>query len=101
MSQSTRTPSVTIVVTMDCSVCGTSFEPSGRRRYCCDACRQAAWRQRQATPAIPTKLSRYDTIYECPSCEVRYIGTQRCDDCNIFCTTLGPGALCPHCDEPV
>lgn len=97
----TPAPYVTIAVTMICSVCGTPFASSGRRRYCSDACRQAAWRQRHAMPAVPAKLPRHDTVYECPSCDARYLGDQRCPECNTFCRSLGPGALCPHCDDPV
>jgi len=41
------------------------------------------------------------TVYECPECEQRYLGVRRCDACNLFCRRIGPGALCPHCDEPV
>ena len=41
---------------------------------------------------------RRDTIYECPQCETRYLGEQRCDDCNTWCRRLGPGGTCPHCD---
>jgi hypothetical protein len=78
---------------------------SGRRRYCSGACRQAAWRQRHQLPAgpvtQPSPPSHSASVYECPACEVRYLGSQRCDDCNQFCRRIGPGALCPHCDEPV
>ncbi|MGH2608690.1 MAG: hypothetical protein ACRDHF_06325 [Tepidiformaceae bacterium] len=41
------------------------------------------------------------TIYECPACDIRYLGQQRCADCGVFCRRVGPGGLCPHCDEPV
>jgi hypothetical protein len=98
-----------------CSVCGTSFQPMGRRRYCCkrraspalvpDACRQAAWRVRHSDPKeqSPTarSLPRSQTVYECPSCSSRYLGEQRCPDCQIFCRRVGQGGRCPHCDEPV
>ena len=94
-------PCVTTAVTMTCDECGTTFTPSGRRRYCSNKCRQTAWRQRHNTPVIPIKLARHETIYLCPDCNTRYLGTQRCPDCNTFCTTIGPGAPCPHCDEPV
>ena len=92
---------VTMTVTMTCEWCNTEFTPSGRRRYCTDACRQAAWRQRHTTPNTPIKVARHDTIYICPDCQTRYLGTQRCPDCNTFCTSLGPGAACIHCDEPI
>ena len=31
----------------------------------------------------------------------RYLGTQRCEDCNTWCRRLGPGGPCPHCDDLV
>jgi hypothetical protein len=40
-------------------------------------------------------------VYECPVCGARFLGEQRCPDCNVFCRRLGPGGPCPHCDEPV
>ena len=83
-----------------CARCGTAFAPSGRRRYCSDACKQADWRVRQASP--PAERARLAaTIYECPRCEQRYIAVRRCSECNVFCRNVGPGGLCPHCDEPV
>jgi hypothetical protein len=99
-----RYDSVTIAVMVDCSWCGTPFAASGRRRYHSDACRQASYRARQTTaaePPAPTATKPDATVYECPSCEQRYLGTRRCDLCNLFCRRVGPGGLCPHCDEPV
>src|SRR5712691_7866631 len=40
-------------------------------------------------------------IYECPACESRYLGDQYCPDCRSFCRRVGPGGLCPACEEPV
>ena len=40
-------------------------------------------------------------IYQCPDCQTRYLGQQRCEDCGAFCTLVGPGGECPHCGEPV
>jgi hypothetical protein len=97
-------PSCNDGVTIDCPIFGRGFRPSGRRRYCSDACRQAAFRQRQpvaATPLLPKRLPRSIIIFECPSCETRYLGEQRCDDCGVFCRRIGPGGACPHCDGPV
>ena len=90
-------------VTTRCPVCGLPFTPVGRQRVCSAACRQAAWRSRHgaALPSIPRRASPASTIYECQSCETRYLGEQRCADCGAFCHKLGPGAPCPHCDEPV
>jgi len=88
-----------------CPACGQPFTPAGRRRWCSDACRQAAWRQRHpapdpaARPAPPP--ARAATIYQCPECDQRYLGQQRCQDCATFCRRVGPGGPCPHCDEPV
>src|SRR5580658_4597018 len=44
-------------MTMACPVCGSPFEPRGRRRHCSDACRAAAWRRRHAPEApLPPPL---------------------------------------------
>ena len=89
---------------MACSLCGRGFRPVGRRRFCSDACRQAAWRRRRPVvpvASVPSRTPRPGTIYECPACETRYLGEQRCPDCGVFCRRVGPGGLCPHCDEPI
>lgn len=90
-------------VTTPCPVCGRAFAAVGRQRVCSAACRQAAWRRRHAAPvpSMPPRPSRSATIYECPACEARYLGEQRCSDCGTFCRKVGPGAPCPSCDEPV
>ena len=98
-----------------CSVCGSPFHPTGRerarakpvacRRYCSDACRQAAWRHRHPGPKDqlppPNGVPRLGTVYECPSCGSCYLREQRCPDCQLFCRRIGPGGRCPHCDEEV
>jgi hypothetical protein len=91
-----------------CPACGQPFTPAGRRRWCSDACRQAAWRRRHPSPgpaaagiAAPPPAPRDATIYQCPDCDQRYLGHQRCDDCRTFCRRVGHGGPCPHCDEPV
>ena len=89
-----------------CPACGQPFTPAGRRRWCSDACRQAAWRQRHPAPDPAAVLpapppARDATIYQCPECGQRYLGQQRCEDCGTFCRRIGPGGPCPHCDEPV
>jgi hypothetical protein len=83
-----------------CEQCGAGFTPVGRRRWCSDACRQSAWRRRRAAPR-PTQPAKIDTVYECPQCQTRYLGVQRCQDCNTWCRRLGPGGPCPHCDDLV
>lgn len=90
-------------VTIRCPSCGAPFPPSGRRRFCSDACRQAAWRRRHPPPlpVLPARSSRTTSVYECLDCGARFLGTQRCPDCQRFCRRVGPGGLCPHCDEPV
>jgi hypothetical protein len=86
--------------TITCPVCGSAFASFGRRRHCSTACRQAAWRRRHAAPVEPL-VSKPDVVYECPSCEQRLLGEQRCEDCNTFARRLGPGGPCPCCDEMI
>ena len=96
-------------VTIPCPVCQRAFVPRGRQRVCSAACRQATWRRRlpaspagsMATLPLPARSPRLATVYECPSCGTRYLGEQRCPDCQHFCRRIGPGGRCPHCDEPV
>jgi hypothetical protein len=83
-----------------CEVCHAPFSPTGRQRWCSATCRQRAWRRRRGAPRQPTP-AKASTVYACSSCEARYLGEQRCEDCNTWCTKVGPGGLCPHCDEPV
>jgi hypothetical protein len=94
-----------------CPVCQTPLT-SARARYCSDACKQRAYRLRQpdSTPldldALTADLRSRQalvtrTVYECPTCEARLLGTQRCPDCHVFCRRLGLGGPCPHCDDPV
>jgi tRNA(Ile2) C34 agmatinyltransferase TiaS len=97
MTTSLRYDTVTVI----CPVCGAQFPASGRRRYCSPGCKQQAWRDRHARPAPPARTAQADTVYVCPQCETRYLGGRRCPDCNLFTRSLGPGAPCPHCDEPI
>jgi hypothetical protein len=93
-------------VTAACTVCG-DLVPAGRTRTTCsDACRQKAWRLRhqpQSTaPALPASHPRKDhTVYECPDCDTRLLGSQFCEDCHTFMRRLGAGGLSPCCGEPV
>jgi hypothetical protein len=89
--------------TRPCPRCSRSFTPIGRQRYCSAACRQATWRRRHAPqlPDLPPRVPRSEIVYECPGCGARFLGEQRCPDCQQFCHRIGPGGACPHCDEPV
>ncbi len=99
-------PSRNATVTARCAACGGPL-PAGRvRTWCSDACRQAAWRRRHSpsptTVQLPSIRPRSTgTVYECPDCDTRLLGGQRCEDCGTFMRRLGPGGLTPCCDEPV
>ena len=102
----TRPPSRDDATTITCPVCQRPFAPAGRQRYCTDRCRKTAFRRRhqdQPSPAtVPAAWSRREqTIYQCPDCDQRLPGEQRCPDCATFARRIGPGGPCPHCDEPV
>ncbi len=86
-----------------CAWCGLPFESSGRGKFHSNSCRQTAYRARQSsgTPSSEPSARRIEIVYECPRCESRYLGIRRCPDCNLFCARIGPGGMCPHCDEPV
>ena len=94
------------VTERECAACHAPL-PAGRaRQWCSNACRQNVYRNRHtptlAAPAIPTNTPRRPhTIYQCPNCETRLLGTQRCQDCGTFMTRIGHGGTCPCCDEPV
>ena len=90
----------TATTTTPCLRCGVAFDRLGRQRFCTTACRQSAWRRRRAAPIEPI-VAKADTVYECPECDARYIGEQRCDVCNRWCRRVGPGGCCPNCLEPV
>jgi hypothetical protein len=102
----TRSPSRDDTGTITCPVCQTRFAPAGRQRYCSSPCRKTAFRRRHQDPPGPVTVPaarprRERTIYECPECEQRLLGEQRCPDCAIFARRIGPGGPCPHCSEPV
>jgi hypothetical protein len=107
MAPSTTSPSRNDGVTILCPVCRVRrFVPIGRKRVCSPACRQAAFRRRHLAanelPVVPPLRPRRNrTIYECPACEARYLGNQRCFECGVFCRRVGAGGLCPECGEPV
>jgi hypothetical protein len=102
----TTTPSRHDDVTITCPVCHHPFTPSGRRRFCTDACRAAAYRRRRDAnqpplPVPPARPRQPITVYECSDCGARALGEQRCDDCSTFMRRIGYGGNCPCCDEPV
>jgi hypothetical protein len=106
MPEPTSSPSRDVGVTIPCPVCRRAFALVGRQRFCSAACRQTAYRRRQQDRSLalvlpPRRSRRAGTIYQCPACEARYLGTQRCPECGVFCSRVGPGGLCPHCDEPI
>jgi hypothetical protein len=94
-----------------CPTCAGPL-PDTRARYCSVGCKQRAYRLRQV-PVTPADLDALTadlrrrralaahTIYECPTCGARFLGEQRCAECNRFCRALGPGGACPGCDEPI
>ena len=89
-----------------CPVCSGRFVPKGRRIYCSVRCKHLANRRRHqelASSAIVNRAKprRPITVYQCPSCEIRQLGIQRCEDCRTFMARVGIGGLCPHCDEPL
>jgi hypothetical protein len=95
-------------VTILCPVCRVRrFVPIGRKRVCSPACRQAAFRRRHSAAGDllvvppPHRPRRDRTIYQCPSCDARYLALQRCPECGVFCRRVGDGGLCPECGEPV
>ena len=88
-----------------CPVCGSQV-PSPRARFCGGACRMRAHRLRHAQPDPPAQPQAalppaWPQVYQCPECDQRYLGTRRCGECNLFCRRLGPGGLCPECEEPI
>ena len=94
-----------VSVTADCAACGGPVPAGGRaRQYCTAACRQDAYRRRHQPALAPTPLparrSRLEgTVYECSSCQSRYLAEQWCPDCARPCHRLGAGGTCPSCEE--
>ena len=57
-------------------------------------------------PRVRAELKRQrdllqHTVYECPTCDTRSVGNQRCAECNTFMRRLGLGGSCPECDAVV
>ena len=89
-----------VSVTATCGACGGPV-PAGREGV---GARMRADKPRSGSGAAaprPAQPAKADTVYECPECEARSIGSQRCEVCNRWCRRLGPGGPCPHCDEVV
>jgi hypothetical protein len=88
-----------------CADCGRSFPRHGRARFCSHACRQRSFRARHGAHSLPLfqlpRRTRDLTVFECPECEDRFLGQNRCESCNKFCRSLGYGLACSHCDEPL
>lgn len=93
-----------------CPVCTDTFPKDGRGMYCTPRCRQRAFRVRHRQANRPTvtnlaaRLRREQrllaqTVYECPSCQERFLGERRCDDCNLWCRNVGLGGQCSGCDD--
>jgi ribosomal protein L32 len=91
-----------------CLVCSRAV-PSRKAQYCSRACQQRAYRLRQdPLTSLEECGLRQDlrrrraltahTLYECPTCQERFLGERRCPDCNCFCRALGLGGRCLDCD---
>lgn len=39
------------------------------------------------------------TVYQCTSCEERYLEQRRRPSCNLMCRKIGLGGCCAACDE--
>ena len=109
IAEPSREPSRTPLSTPPCLMCG-GLLITPRQRYCTRACQQQAYRLRHHRPAqldltsLRTELKRRrqlaeHTVYECPSCQTRSVGEQRCADCNTFARALGLGGQCPDCES--
>ena len=98
-------PSRNGTVTDPCLVCGNPLPPGRPRTTCSNGCRQTLWRRRHQPPVLTPQLPagqprKPRTVYECPQCETRLLGEQRCE-CGTFMRRIGPGGLCPCCGDPV
>ncbi len=98
-------PSRNVSVTARCLLCDGPLPVGRDRTTCSDACRQALWRRRHqlelTPPALPAALPRKaHTVYECPACDARALGEQRCE-CGTFMRRVGYGGTSPCCGEPL
>jgi hypothetical protein len=111
IAEPSREPSHTARSSPTCLVCGVSLS-TPQQRYCTRACQQQAYRLRHRPPArvdmavLRSELKQRhqlteQTVYECPSCQTRLLGDQRCTECNTFAHVVGLGGTCPECDAVV
>jgi len=56
---------------------------------------------RELTAPSLSRPSREHVVYECLGCETRFLGEQRCSNCNRFCRRRGAGGYCPGCSDIV
>lgn len=88
---------------------GGTRPESPRATFCSRRCRMVAFRRRHVhqqrirdlSAHSLTKPRRDHLVYECAECETRYLGEQRCPECNRFCRRLGLGGHCPGCGDVV
>jgi len=110
-AEPSRQPSHTPSSASACQVCGTALS-ARQQRYCKRACQQHAYRLRHQRVAgldptlLQAELRRQrsllqHTVYECPTCDIRAVGEQRCAECNTFMRRLSPGGICPECDAVI
>lgn len=83
--------------------CGRLFAPRGRQKYHDAACRQRAYRARQARPTLVSGLAVIGTltehsVYSCSECGERYFGERWCQGCQRPCTRVGLAIEC-ECGE--
>lgn len=93
-----------------CPVCTDTFPIDGRGVYCTPRCRQRAFRfrhRRANRPSVTDIEARLrqehrliaQTVYECPSCQERFLGERRCSECNLWCRKVGLGGQCSSCED--
>ena len=110
-AEPSREPSRTASASPTCLVCGVALS-TPQQRYCTRACQQRAYRLRHQQPVrldlprLRAELRRQrtllqHTVYECPTCQTRTVGDQRCAECNTFTRRIGLGGSCPECDAVI
>ena len=110
-AEPSRQPSHTAPSASTCVVCGAALS-TRQQRYCTRACQQHAYRARHQLPVsldllrLRAELQRQrrllqHTVYECPTCQTRVLGEQRCAECNTFTRRIGLGGNCLECDAVI